>query len=267
MNSIRLAKHHAVGNDFLVLVDEDQRWKIEAHHARLWCDRHKGIGADGLIVVGPASDGADVAMTLFNADGSLAEISGNGIRCLGQAVAMSRGLDDLTLKVASGSGNRNLELRRGSSRFEMVASVEMGVVKPVSSDDSSDCDRGKFGEDHIGLLRVEVGNPHTVLAFDDLGKRDRVADALSAGQSNVELVLVTSQHEISMRVIERGVGETLACGSGACAAAFATRSWGMTADKVAVVMPGGEVAVELTGEEAMLSGPTVYVGDVVLPWP
>lgn len=268
MKVVTLSKHQAVGNDFLVLVDEEQRFNVGPHHARAWCDRRRGIGADGLIVVTAGSDRADVTMTLFNADGSVAEISGNGIRCLGQAVAMDRGLGELDLVVATGSGNRNLQLRASGTPGEVVASVEMGELRTIPSQDVDDVVARSVINGHLRSLGVNVGNPHTVVFYEDQAERDRVADCMSAGASNVELVLAgSSPEQIAMRVVERGVGETLACGSGACAAAFATRSWGITGDHVRVAMPGGEVTVDLNGDQAVLSGPTTYVARILMPWP
>lgn len=271
MNVVHLTKHHAVGNDFLVLLDDGGAGEVGPDHARAWCHRHTGIGADGLIVVTSGTDGADVTMTLFNADGTIAEISGNGIRCLGQAVAMDRGLVELDLAVASGSGLRTLHLGPGPDDRSLVASVDMGMVRvsrdrPVDTSDNALGHDGPAGSAHVRSLSVEVGNPHTVLLYDDPVERDRVADTLGAGTSNVELVLAGSAPDaIAMRVIERGVGETLACGSGACAAAYATRAWGLTGDRVRVAMPGGEVSVDLGGDTVVLTGPTVYVASVEIP--
>lgn len=271
MNVVRLTKHHAVGNDFLVLLDDGGAGEVGPDHARAWCHRHTGIGADGLIIVTSGTDGADVTMTLFNADGTIAEISGNGIRCLGQAVAMDRGLVELDLTVASGSGLRTLHLGPGTDDRSLVASVDMGMVRvprvrPTDTSDNAPGHDGPAGSAHVRSLSVEVGNPHTVLLYDDPVERDRVADALGAGTSNVELVLAGSAPDaIAMRVIERGVGETLACGSGACAAAYATRAWGITGDRVRVAMPGGEVSVDLGGDTVVLTGPTVYVASVEIP--
>ncbi len=263
MSAVRMTKHQAVGNDFLVLIDEEGTVAVGPESARAWCHRRTGVGADGLIVATAGTNGADVTMTLFNADGTIAEISGNGIRCLGQAVAMNRGLDELDLTVASGSGLRRVSMRPGMHQHTLVASVDMGTVRetPGGALDGGAC------EGAIRSLAVDVGNPHTVLLYRDRADRDRVADALGAGSSNVELVIAESGRDlIEMRVIERGVGETLACGSGACAAAYATRAWGITGDRVRVAMAGGEVSVDLDGDAVVLTGPTVHVANIEIPW-
>lgn len=264
MNVVRVTKHQAVGNDFLVLLDEHATVAVGPDLARAWCHRRSGVGADGLIVATAGTGGADVTMTLFNADGTIAEISGNGIRCLAQAVAMDRGCVELVLTVASGSGLRRVQLRPGAQRHSLVASVDMGVVRALPT---GAVDIGP-DEGAAMSLAVDVGNPHTVLLYRDRTDRDRVADSLGAGSSNVELVLAGAGPDlIEMRVIERGVGETSACGSGACAAAYATREWGITGDRVRVAMPGGEVMVDLGGDTVMLTGPTVYVASIEIPWP
>lgn len=275
-SSVGLTKHHALGNDFLVMLDDQGVHEIGPNHARAWCNRRTGIGADGLIVVTTGTQGAEVTMTLYNADGSVAEISGNGIRCLGQAVARDRGLVDLDLTVATGSGFRTLRMRAGEDERTMMASVDMGqACEQQASEHSANekqpseqtCEVGDIPttSGHRKSLSVDMGNPHTVLLYDDIEKRDRVADALRAGASNVELVMVDSAPDtISMRVIERGVGETFACGSGACAAAYAAHQWGVVGTRVTVKMPGGDVTVDLQPNTIVLTGPTVFIGTVLI---
>ncbi len=270
-SNVRLTKHHAVGNDFLVVLDDQGVYEIGPDHARAWCNRRTGIGADGLIIVTAGIQGAEVTMTLYNADGSVAEISGNGIRCLGQAVARDRVLVDFDLTVATGSGVHTLHMRAGEDERTMIASVDMGQAREQQAREQQASERtGEVGDipttsGHRKSLSVDMGNPHTVLLYDDIEKRDRVADALSAGASNVELVMVDSAPDtISMRVIERGVGETFACGSGACAAAYAAHKWGVVGTQVTVKMPGGDVTVDLQQNTIALTGPTVFIGTVFI---
>ena len=277
-SSIRLTKHHAVGNDFLVLLDFMNTHGVGAEQARAWCNRRTGVGADGLIIVtspdsGTGADG-DVEMILYNADGSVAEISGNGIRCLGQAVALDRGLSEFELKVSTGSGTRTLQIKPDDADHTMLVSVDMG--RAVSQGDEAELDlldSRHTKSRHIKSLTVSMGNPHSVFLFDDENNRDLIADSLKAGDSNVELVLAGSRPDtIAMRVIERGVGETLACGSGACAAAYAAHEWGLVGTHVIVEMPGGDVSVDLVSREIgidaiVLTGPTKFVATVEIPWP
>ena len=255
---MRLTKHHALGNDFLVLLDPEGELDAGEAMARALCDRHRGIGADGLVHAGPGRGGADVSMLLRNADGGRAEMSGNGARCLGQAVAMSRGVEDLNLAVATDAGVRRVAVRAGEDQRTVWGSVDMGPAKL----------RGAEQPPAARAAEVDIGNPHLVLLSPE-GPPD--AELEAAGRSrpdlNVEVVWPGPRHDsISMRVWERGVGETLACGTGACAAALAAREWGLTGPSVTVHMPGGDVEVEL-GDTVTLSGPSVYVATVEVPWP
>ena len=118
---MRLTKHHGLGNDFLVLLDPDGRWTLDADLARTLCDRHLGVGADGLVWLGP-----DERFGLRNADGSEAETSGNGLRCLGQAVARQRGVEDLDLTVQTAAGPRAIVVRAGDEPHTAVVTVGMG---------------------------------------------------------------------------------------------------------------------------------------------
>ena len=244
---MRLTKHHGLGNDFLVLLDLDGTTPIDADLARRLCDRRRGVGADGLIRVGPG-----VTMELLNADGSRAEISGNGIRCLVQAVAMDRGVDALDVDVATDGGVRRVRLRGD------VAQVDMG---PATENDTSD------GDGALKVAGVKVGNENEVRLYDTRAELDAAADAAVAGVRNVEFVIAgPGPDELTLRVVERGVGETEACGSGACASAYAANRWGLVGTNVTVHMPGGSTGV-LLGDTITLVGPVVYVATVEVPWP
>jgi diaminopimelate epimerase len=255
---VRLTKHHGLGNDFLVLLDSDGTVDAGEAMARALCDRHRGVGADGLIHVGPGRDGADVTMLLRNADGGRAEMSGNGARCLGQAVAMARGVDALDLTVATDAGVRRVTVAPGDGARSVWASVDMGptTLRPAG---------------HAAAARaaeVDVGNPHLVLLS---AEGPPGAELLAAGRSrpdlNVEVVWPGPEPgALTMRVWERGVGETLACGTGACAAALAAQEWGLAGAVVTVHMPGGDARVE-RGDTVTLAGPSVYIATVEVPWP
>ncbi|HVL02836.1 MAG TPA: diaminopimelate epimerase, partial [Acidimicrobiales bacterium] len=161
---MQLTKHHGLGNDFLVLLDShlDDAIRFDADLARALCDRRRGIGADGLIRVGPSTVEADVTMGLRNADGSRAEMSGNGIRCLGQAVARARGCDTIDLAVATDAGVRRLHVRPGPDPVTAAVDVAMGPARP-----------GPVLSGLPGLVEVtkvatvDMGNPHLVLLVDD----------------------------------------------------------------------------------------------------
>jgi diaminopimelate epimerase len=270
--TVRLAKLHATGNDFLVTEAPD----LGASDAARLCDRHRGIGADGLLLLGPGTAGADCTMRLFNADGHPAEMSGNGIRCLA-ALAVDRGLargDELVVDTAAGP--RHLDLERDPTTGSLRrATVDMGPVTfdppsiPFTGPDALDLEVTFHGVTYHGDA-AGVGNPHLVLLVDDVD-RARVTqhgphleyDDRFPNRTNVEFVTPTGPDELRMRVWERGVGETLSCGTGACAAAAVAHRRGLVGPRVTVQVPGGELSVDLD-TTVRLGGPVTHVFDVDL---
>lgn len=258
---MRLTKHEGAGNDFLVTV-VDGHLPEGPELARALCDRHRGVGADGLIAVARGVADADLTMQLWNADGSEAEMSGNGIRCLAQAAVEAGLATPPHFTVATAAGVRTVDYRPGPSAGEATASVDMGEVRlgpdrPPPSPGRRACE-------------VDVGNPHLVVVVDDVDAVDleRLATELGAGV-NVEIVAPTgAPDELVLRVWERGVGETLACGTGTCAAAAAAHRWGMVGSRVRVANPGGPLDVRLVGDGpapvAFLAGPVRKVADLVV---
>jgi diaminopimelate epimerase len=247
----RLAKYHGLGNDFLVVVDPAGDTPVSPVVAIALCERRTGFGADGVLHV----DGGH-RMTLHNADGSRAELSGNGIRCLAHALARAEGRTDATYGIVTDAGVREVEVHLRDDGRTASARVDMGVLEERVVRDPG------FGAE--ASLGVDAGNPHLVVRFGDEKAVDNAADRLDSSDRNVELITLDGTDHLYMRVIERGVGETRACGTGATAAAWAARRWGLVGDRVTVSMPGGELVVEL-GDRAHLVGPSVYVGDLVLP--
>lgn len=250
---IRLEKYHGLGNDFLVLLDLGARRPVDAADARALCDRHRGVGADGLIRVTPGEGGAQFSMELYNADGSRAEMSGNGIRCLAMAL-FDAGLAGHEMLVHTDAGDRLV-----SVDDDGWARVDMGPAKVDPKD--------------VGVAWVDMGNPHTVVEVEDLQKLNLARRAAEWKGRNVEFIVLGPEREhgggpdvITMRVWERGVGETLACGTGACAAAAAAFVWGRVGPQVVVHQPGGDATVELKGETMILSGPAMHVATVEVPW-
>jgi diaminopimelate epimerase len=270
MRVMRLAKLQATGTDFLVVVDRDGRGGPPAETARVLCDRRRGVGADGVITLGPARDGAACSFVLRNADGGAAEMSGNGMRCLAW-VAVREGINDgMTLTVDTSAGVRSVDLELDAHGELCAASVDMGAVTfepaaiPVDARSAFDLDATVDGITYRGDA-AGVGNPHLVLLVDDVA-RTRVAehgpllerDARFPRRTNVEFVEPDGQSAIRMRVWERGVGETMSCGTGACAAAAVAERRGMTGRDVTVRVPGGELVVRL-GATAQLGGPVRHV--------
>jgi diaminopimelate epimerase len=273
---MHLAKLHGLGNDFLVLIDLDEVTPVDAGLAAALCDRHRGLGADGLIRVTPGTGGADVTMVLRNADGGLAEMSGNGIRCLALAVARHREVSSLELRVATGGGVRDLRLTSGHAGLAHVE-VDMGKARPGPEPDTgwlslpvtANLLEGAEGP-FPGLSTLDIGNPHLVVLVDDpatvdLAEVGPVAEQQFTGGINVGFVApVAGQPDaLDLRVWERGAGITEACGTGATAAAHAAHEWGLVGDRVTVHLPGGDVQVAV-GDTLTLSGPAVHVADCLV---
>jgi diaminopimelate epimerase len=278
----RFSKLQATGNDFLVWSglrdDVDPPRSIDATRAVALCDRHFGIGADGLIIVKPGAEGADAEMVLLNADGGIAEMSGNGIRALAWAAARDGLGRDGTLVVDTGGGRRTIDLTFDETTGEVGhATVDMGPVTfdpaaiPVAVESpfgiTADFHGTRYEGDAAGM-----GNPHLVLFVADPatarvtqhGPHLEVDDRFPQ-RTNVEFVRLTPgvADEIDMRVWERGVGETLSCGTGASATAAVARRRGLVGERVIVHVPGGDLTVEL-GDTVRLGGPVVHVFDVEL---
>ena len=264
MNDLTMTKHHGLGNDFLVTfaVPADP-----AALARRVCDRRRGIGADGLLV-GEAADGYAARMTLYNADGSRAEMSGNGIRCFAQALAARRGCLDEQL-ILTDAGDRRVVLTATDDPSTIDASVEMGEIGVLAE---------PVGWRELGchpdrpVAHLDLGNPHSVVGVDEVAAVD-LAD-LGGKVPHINLEIVEPGPEptaITMRVHERGAGITEACGTGACAAAFAARRWGLvaaTTAEVLVHMEGGTGRVALDSASptrAVLTGPATFIAAITVP--
>jgi diaminopimelate epimerase len=212
-------------------------------------------------------------MTLWNSDGGRAEISGNGLRCLAQALATHSGQDrtsDLALTIDTDAGTREAVVRArpvdGEPGLDQVA-VAMGKAVEGPAPSTRWAELGVTVTDQLG---VDVGNPHLVGFVDTLDGYDMatIGPALEAdhpGGLNVHLVTVTDRSRLEMIIWERGAGVTMACGSGACAAAWtAVRAGLVDPDGVEVVMPGGAARVVVTDDEVVLTGPAVRIGEVRL---
>jgi diaminopimelate epimerase len=264
---MRLTKHHALGNDFLILLDESggAPLLVDGDLARRLCDRRRGVGADGLIHGARTDDpDIDLVMHLFNSDGSRAEMSGNGIRCLGQALALERGLDEVSFEVLTDAGRRELHVegRLGPDTHEITAAMgHIGEGPRVPPEVYARLD----GRRHT---TVDVGNPHLVVSVDDLGAIDVAGEgawleAQFADGVNVEfMTLDQAPDQLALSVWERGAGVTEACGTGACASASAAHDWGLVGDEISVVMPGGVARVVLDGDHVSLASPVHFVATV-----
>jgi diaminopimelate epimerase len=277
MSDLRLAKLHATGNDFLVqlALDTGEPDLDPAVVAKL-CDRHRGIGADGLITVGPARGGAACTMAIVNPEGGRAEMSGNGIRCLAWVAARAGIAPGNELVVETAAGRRHVALERDPWGEVIAADVDMGEITfdpariPVDAVSPFDLDAIVDGTTYRGDA-AGIGNPHFVFVVNDPAATPVVAhgsriehDPRFPRRTNVEFIAVTGTDRLTMRVWERGVGETQSCGTGACAAAAVAHRRGLVDEHVQVDVLGGSLTVAL-GATVRLGGPVVHVFDVVMP--
>ena len=262
MTTLSLTKHHGLGNDFLVafrpVVDDLPGL------ARRLCDRRRGVGADGLLVA-EAAAGHTARMVLYNADGSRAEMSGNGIRCFAQALASKRG-DLSEQSILTDAGERLVALEATDDAATLRATVDMGEVEPLDE---------PAGWAVLGchpdrpVAHLSLGNPHSVVGVDEVAAVDLAHLGGQVPHVNLEIVEPgPTTDAITMKVHERGSGITEACGTGACAAAYAARSWGLVnagVDEVVVHMDGGTATVAFRPDaprRAILTGPATYVATI-----
>jgi diaminopimelate epimerase len=244
---MKFTKMHGCGNDFIVI---DGPVEIDRARARALCDRRTGIGADGILVIG-VPDGRRWPLVIHNADGSIADACGNGSRCVARYVLDREGGSGLELDTASGI----VRAWRDPEGIGIeLAAPQLGDVLRIDGRDAR---------------TVRVGNPNVMIFVDDPAREDLVALAVAstavAGPANVGAVTPRGAGELALRVHERGVGETLACGTGSCAAVAAAITRGdVTSDTVRVRLPGGTLVVRPRGDHYELAGPAEYVftGDV-----
>jgi len=263
---MEFTKLQATGNDF-ILIDARQLEYDWAAMARAMCDRHYGVGADGLLLV-LKSEMADFRMRIFNTDGSEAEVCGNGLRCFARYIIECGLVDnpELTIETMAGirkiqsCANDRLQVSMGMPKFrpeDIPVSVEKVDIIPIL--DYPINIEGRM----LPLSFVSIGNPHAVCFIEEpvvdfpLSELGTIVEhhPIFPQRTNFEVVNVLSRKEIKSRVWERGVGETLACGSGACAVAIVAKLHDYVDSTVDIALPGGTLGVEWDGnEEAYLSG-------------
>lgn len=274
---MKFAKMHGLGNDFIVVDGFEERLEEAAlpDLARRLCDRHFGIGADGILLALPSRE-ADFRMRLINSDGSEAEHCGNGIRCVARFVA-DRGrtsADRITIETV---GRINvLDLNRRGGRVESVR-VDMGEPRfqrrdlPMTGPESGEAidEPLEIEGRRLELTCVSMGNPHAVSFVEDVDGYPVTTigplvekHPLFPRRTNVEFIRVIGPHELQMRVWERGAGETLACGTGACASVVAGARTGRCDRRATVHLPGGDLEIEWAeNNRVYMTGPAVLVFD------
>lgn len=280
MKEIRFTKMHGISNDYIYincmssLPDNLSDLSIEMSN------RHTGVGGDGIILICP-SQVADFKMRIFNADGSEAEMCGNGSRCVGKYV-YDNGLTDktdITLETLAGIKELHLNVVDGSVstvRVNMGHPILKASLIPVVYDGQEMLEAEvATSSGSVGITAVSMGNPHGVIFSDDIDKldiagigRELETHPIWPERANIEFVKVMSRREIAMRVWERGSGETMACGTGACAAAVASVLTGRTDRKVTVHLKGGDLSIEWDSADnnVYMTGPaeTVFIGKYYL---
>jgi len=260
-------KMHGLGNDYVVINNRDEKIGDKAGElARKLCERRFSIGADGLLLL-CNSDVADVKMRIFNADGSEAEMCGNGIRCLVKYCYENKIVQREYLMVETLAGIMRTWL---TVKAGIVQEVRVDMGKPVLErsripmfghdtciNEALDVDGEKFR-----VTCLSMGNPHCVLFVNDLKgfPVERIGPKIEnhrlfPKRTNVEFVHVLNEAELTVRVWERGVGETLACGTGACASVVAGNLLKKIGDKSAVHLLGGDLKIEYTGTSVFMMGP------------
>ncbi len=272
MTRLTLTKHHGLGNDFLVAFHPPVPVGELPALARRLCDRRRGIGADGLLVAeSPPPDDRratphGATMMLFNADGSRAEMSGNGIRCFVQALSMRHDGDLSPVSVYTDAGKREVSVLATDDPNTLLASVDMGSVDPI--DEPEGWAELQCHPDRP-VAHLSLGNPHSVVGVDEVGVVDLTVLGRKVPHVNLEIVEPgPRQDELRMRVHERGAGITEACGTGACATAVAAASWGLATPvdgKLVVHMDGGSATVTLdtpSPGRVTLTGPATFVGTI-----
>ena len=259
---MKFVKAHACGNDFLI-VEEAAAGRRHAEVARRLCARNTGVGADGVEFLDRRNGGKELFLRLFNADGSEAELSGNGTRCVAAWLAMSEGLEEVALGTHGGARWCRV-VRREDAVFEIETG--MGLPRVV---------RRSLMVDGVGVVEgcmVNVGNPHYVIfperedfgahgmSWQELGGKISTSELFAHG-TNVEFVRVSSAGEIAFRIFERGCGPTTSSGTGTCASAAAAMALHGLARELSVVAEGGTQRVVWADDRAemMLTGPAEIV--------
>jgi diaminopimelate epimerase len=262
---LQVMKMSGLGNDFLVCAESPGSRSDWDTVARRWCDPTTGPGADGLLLLGRQGD-HQLSMTLYNADGSMAETSGNGLRCLAHAASLLYGHTGFVeYDVETVVGFRRVSVADGGGET-VLASVDMGVVAeiaPPANWAALQCDPMR------PVAHVSVGNPHSVVGVDDVLVVPLQQLGEMVPQINLEVIEPGPEnHAVRMRVHERGVGITAACGTGACASAWAAHRWGLvpaSVSRITVHMDGGDVQVildEPSPGRVTLVGPSQYLATI-----
>lgn len=278
---MKFTKMHGIGNDYVYVNCLEETVDCPKEVAKFVSDRHFGIGSDGLILIKPSKN-ADFEMEMYNADGSRGNMCGNGIRCVAKYV-YEHGLTEKTqIRIDTLSGVKDLDLSVENGK---VVRVRVNMGKPeftaknipvVSENEQVVRQQIQVAGNTYEMTCVSMGNPHCVVYLADLDSLDmeKTGPAFEChpcfpDRINTEFVQIIDRGTLKMRVWERGSGETLACGTGACAVAAASIKNGLTDDTVTVCLLGGELQIEWdqASGDIYMTGPAeeVFEGDIRLP--
>ena len=276
MTEIKFAKWQGLGNDFVLCSAEELQGREDIGSiARSWCARHFGIGADGLILAGPGKAGeSQLTMEIYNADGSAAAMCGNGIRCLAAWAAQEGRIEAESFVIGTRSGLKRVTVKKEAEN-SWQAEVDMGEPQ-ILSDARSGCVDGVKVTEYV----VSMGNLHRVILPDhapgagdgwlrglDVSGIGASLENSACGECNVEFAVKIGDEELRMRVRERGVGETMACGTGACAVLTAASLEGWCPRRAVIHLPGGNLAVRWQEDNHIyMQGPAVqsFTGKISL---
>lgn len=264
-------KMQATGNDFIIL--NYLKEKLEYSYKLLsnfLCNRHFGVGADGILII-EKSEIADFKMRIFNSDGSEAKMCGNGIRCFAKYVYENGLTSKESFEIETLSGIKTVKLKVERKMVEQI-SVDMGKPEfcfdkiPVITQISNNANKEKLKIDDYEYYPISIGNPHCVCFVDDVDKTniEEIGKKVEnykffPDRTNVEFVQIINLNNIKVRVWERGVGETLACGTGACAATVISNKYKSTSSELIVDLLGGKLKVKYKDDNVNLTGPAEFV--------
>ncbi len=259
-------KAHGLGNDYLVCDPADLPFALTPERVRLICDRHRGVGSDGILVLAPADGAADVGLRIFNPDGSEAEKSGNGIRIFAKWLYETARTRARSFRIRTAGGIVPVRVEPSGGRVRS-ATADMG--EPAFRDDLTSLEVAGRA---LPVVALSVGNPHCVVVRErlELAELRVLGPAIERhpafpGRTNVQLVRLVDRGRVEALVWERGAGETLASGSSACAVVAACGRLGLVGDDVTVAMPGGELHVRVDSRGHLwLRGPAEEVGTFLL---
>ena len=267
---LQFTKMHGTGNDFVVIDLISQHYNLRTRDIRKLADRHFGVGCDQVLVVeAPQNAQVDFRYRIYNADGQEVEQCGNGARCFARFVREKKLTSKRTISVETAGGVLQLRVRPNHE-----VEVDMGVPEfepgkiPFTAVSRARSYLLQVDGRELEIGAVSIGNPHAILPVDDADKAEveRLGPLIESHTDfprrvNAGFMQIVSEGEIKLRVYERGVGETLACGSGACAAVVYGITKGWLRESVTVMLPGGKLSISWAGEgqPVIMTGPTAVV--------